>query len=122
MGPVGCSMDAEALPALSHYEWGTAMLNEFLRVLAQPMAMFGLVGQACFFSRFLVQWIVSEKKGRSVVPTVFWYLSLVGGLMVLVYAIWRRDPVFTLGQSVGIFVYSRNLVLIYKRRSADAPE
>lgn len=98
------------------------MMNEFLRVLAQPMALFGLAGQACFFSRFLVQWIVSEKNGRSVVPTVFWYLSLGGGLMVLVCAIWRRDPVFTLGQSVGIFVYSRNLMLIYKRRRSNAAE
>jgi lipid-A-disaccharide synthase-like uncharacterized protein len=96
------------------------MAKEFLEVLAQPMAFFGLAGQACFFSRFLVQWIVSEKNGRSVVPTVFWYLSLAGGLMVLVYAVWRRDPVFTLGQSVGIFVYSRNLMLIYRRRSFHA--
>ena len=98
------------------------MVKDFLEVLVQPMALVGLVGQACFFSRFLIQWIVSEKNGRSVVPTVFWYLSLGGGVMVLIYAIWRRDPVFTLGQSVGIFVYSRNLMLIYKRRRSHAAE
>ena len=98
------------------------MLNEFLKLLVQPMALFGLAGQACFFSRFLVQWIASEKKGISVVPNAFWYLSLLGGLMVLSYAIWRRDPVFTLGQSVGIFVYIRNIMLIHKRRDLHETE
>jgi len=97
-------------------------MNEFFKVLAQPTALLGLAGQACFFSRFVVQWVASEKNGRSVVPTVFWYLSLAGGIMVLAYAIWRRDPVFTLGQSVGVFVYSRNLMLIHRRRSAHATE
>jgi lipid-A-disaccharide synthase-like uncharacterized protein len=98
------------------------MMHEFLRVMAQPMAIFGLVGQACFFSRFLIQWLVSEKQGRSVMPTAFWYLSLIGGTMVLIYAIWRRDPVFTLGQSVGVFVYTRNLMLIHRRPRPDATE
>lgn len=92
------------------------MLKEFFEVMAQPMALFGFIGQICFFSRFLVQWIASEKSGRSVVPVAFWYLSLIGGFLVFVYAIWRRDPVFTVGQSVGLFVYTRNLMLIYKRR------
>ncbi len=97
------------------------MLKEFLEVLGQPMAILGLVGQCCFFSRFLVQWLTSERKGASVIPVAFWYLSLAGGGMVLVYAIWRRDPVFTLGQSVGVFVYTRNLMLIYgKRKRGDA--
>lgn len=98
------------------------MTTEFFKILIQPMALFGLAGQTCFFSRFLVQWIASEKKGVSVVPNAFWYLSLLGGLMVLSYAIWRRDPVFTLGQSVGIFVYIRNIMLIHKRRDAYATE
>lgn len=96
------------------------MIREFLNVLAQPMAVLGLAGQMCFFSRFLVQWIASEKKGCSVVPTVFWYLSLLGGMLVLIYAIWRRDPVFTLGQSVGVFVYTRNLMLIHGSRRNHA--
>lgn len=110
-------MDAEALPSLQRNEVGmNMMVKEFIDVLVHPMALVGLLGQACFFSRFLVQWIASEKNGRSVVPVAFWYLSLAGGLLVLVYAIWRRDPVFTLGQSVGAFVYIRNLMLIRRKR------
>lgn len=80
----------------------------------------GFVGQACFFGRFLVQWIASEREGRSVVPRAFWYLSISGGLIVLCYAVWRRDPVFIAGQSVGLFVYTRNLILLRRedRRGA----
>ena len=78
----------------------------------------GLAGQACFFSRFLVQWIASERQGRSVVPRVFWYLSISGGLILLSYSLWRRDPVFILGQSVGLFVYLRNLVLLRREDAA----
>ena len=78
----------------------------------------GLTGQACFFSRFLVQWIASERRGRSVVPRAFWYLSISGGLILLSYALWRRDPVFILGQSVGLFVYLRNLVLLRREDRA----
>lgn len=74
----------------------------------------GFAGQFFFFSRFLVQWIVSEKRGRSVVPNIFWYLSIVGGAILLGYAIHRRDPVFIVGQTVGLFVYFRNLWLIRK--------
>ena len=72
----------------------------------------GFLGQACFASRFLVQWLVSERAGRSVVPRAFWYLSIAGSVVILAYAIWRRDPVFIIGQSTGLFVYVRNLVLI----------
>lgn len=78
----------------------------------------GLAGQACFFSRFLVQWIASERRGRSVVPRAFWYLSISGGLILLSYALWRQDPVFILGQSVGLFVYLRNLVLLRREDAA----
>ena len=92
-------------------------LKHFLDVLAQPMGLLGLLGQALFFSRFLVQWIASEKKGRSVVPLSFWYLSIGGGGLLLVYALWRKDPVITLGQAVGLFVYVRNLMLIHRRRA-----
>ena len=93
-------------------------LKHFLDVLAQPMGMLGLLGQALFFSRFLVQWIASEKNGRSVVPLSFWYLSIGGGGLLLVYALWRKDPVIVLGQAVGLFVYVRNLMLIHRRRAA----
>jgi lipid-A-disaccharide synthase-like uncharacterized protein len=92
------------------------ILNEFFEVLSKPMALVGLVGQGIFFTRFLVQWIVSEKRGVSVVPTVFWYLSIAGAVLVLLYAIWRRDPVFTIAQIVGMFVYIRNLMLIKRKK------
>jgi lipid-A-disaccharide synthase-like uncharacterized protein len=74
----------------------------------------GFIGQTAFFMRFLVQWIISEKRGESVIPVYFWYLSLVGGAILLAYAIHISDPVFTLGQSCGLLVYIRNLMLIYK--------
>ena len=76
---------------------------------------FGLLGQLVFTARFLVQWIASERKGRSVVPIHFWFLSLAGSIILLTYAIHRRDPVFILGQSVGSIIYIRNLMLIHKR-------
>ena len=77
----------------------------------------GLGGQLLFTARFLVQWIASEKARKSVVPLAFWYLSLGGGLVLLAYAIYRRDPVFILGQSMGVFIYLRNLWLIRAERS-----
>jgi len=78
----------------------------------------GLAGQAAFFSRFLVQWLASEREGRSVVPPVFWVLSLAGSVILLVYAVHRADPVFVLGQSLGAFVYVRNLVLLRRAPAA----
>ena len=74
----------------------------------------GLLGQAFFSARFLVQWLASEKKKKSVVPTAFWYFSIGGGLTLLAYAIYRRDPVFILGQGAGLFVYARNLYFIHR--------
>ena len=87
---------------------------------AEAWLVIGFLGQACFFSRFLVQWMASERAGRSLVPRAFWYLSIAGGLIVLSYAIWRRDPVFILGQSVGLFVYLRNLVLLRREEAERA--
>lgn len=75
----------------------------------------GLAGQALFSARFLYQWIASEKRKESVIPLGFWYLSLGGSLVLLSYAIHRRDPVFILGQAFGSFVYIRNLVLIARK-------
>ena len=72
----------------------------------------GFGGQALFSMRFLIQWLTSERRGRSVIPVAFWHLSLWGGITLLVYAIHQHDPVFTLGQSIGVFIYLRNLWLI----------
>ena len=74
----------------------------------------GFLGQGVFASRFIVQWIYSEKKGESYIPIIFWYLSIIGGIGLLTYAIFRKDPVIILGQTFGIFIYLRNLILIYK--------
>lgn len=80
----------------------------------------GLIGQVFFSARFMVQWIASEIKKRSVVPVSFWFLSIGGSLILLVYAIHRKDPVFILGQSAGLLIYTRNLALIKKSRGSDA--
>jgi len=74
----------------------------------------GLVGQGLFSMRFIVQWIYSEKHKKSIIPHAFWYFSLAGGLTLLSYAILRQDPVFIIGQGMGLFVYVRNLMLIRK--------
>ena len=79
----------------------------------------GFCAQAIFAGRFLVQWIASERKGRSVVPIHFWTLSMVGGCMLLAYAIHRLDPVFIVGQASGLVVYTRNLVLIRRERRSS---
>ena len=81
----------------------------------------GFFGQALFFGRWLVQWIASEKKAQSEVPISFWYMSLIGGLITLAYAIYRRDPVFIAGQSVGSVVYVRNLMFIHRASRAKGP-
>jgi lipid-A-disaccharide synthase-like uncharacterized protein len=86
------------------------------------LLVFGLTAQAMFTARFLVQWLVSEKKRESVIPLAFWYLSLCGGVMLFCYAVMRKDAVIMLGQGTGIFIYSRNLFLIYRKRRADAAQ
>ena len=78
--------------------------------------LIGFAGQALFSARFLVQWLYSERMGRSVVPLAFWYLSLAGGSTLFVYALHIGDPVFILGQSVGSLIYSRNLYFIHRER------
>ena len=77
----------------------------------------GFTGQLLFASRFVVQWIYSEKIGESKIPLIFWYLSIFGGFGLLTYAIFRKDPVIILGQSFGIIIYIRNLVLIYRKKN-----
>ena len=80
----------------------------------------GFLGQALFSARFLIQWLASERLGRSVVPLAFWWFSLAGGATLLSYALWRGDPVFVLGQGLGLVVYLRNLMLIRQHRQTAA--
>jgi lipid-A-disaccharide synthase-like uncharacterized protein len=98
-------------------------MNQVLAFLREPWNILGIVAQAMFASRFIIQWVVSEMQRRSVVPLAFWYFSLAGGMLLLIYAIHREEPVFAAGQLPGLFIYSRNLRLIYleKRRAKSAP-
>jgi lipid-A-disaccharide synthase-like uncharacterized protein len=84
--------------------------------------LIGYVAQALFAMRFFVQWVASERAGRSVIPTSFWVFSIGGGFMLLGYAIYRKDPVFIVGQAFGVFVYLRNLYFVMRdRKSGAAP-
>ena len=87
-----------------------------LAEIRNPLVLFGFAGQFVFFLRFVVQWFASERRGRSHIPLAFWYLSLVGGGMTFVYAVLKPDLVFMIAQGLGLFIYSRNLMLIYGRR------
>jgi len=80
--------------------------------------LIGYAAQSLFAMRFVVQWIASERAGKSEVPTAFWLISIGGGLMLLGYALYRKDPVFILGQACGLFVYVRNLQFVIRSRSA----
>ncbi len=81
----------------------------------------GFVAQLMFTARFAVQWIASERENRMVIPLAFWFFSIGGGLLLLVYAIHRRDPVFIAGQAFGVFVYARNLYFELRDRDAVKP-
>lgn len=76
----------------------------------------GFLGQALFSARFLVQWIKSEKEKKSVFPIAFWYFSVAGGVTLLAYAVYRKDPVFILGQLSGLLIYFRNLYFVFYER------
>lgn len=82
----------------------------------------GFTGQAIFTARFLAQWVASERKRDSVVPVAFWWLSLMGGMTLLMYAVHKEDPVIIVGQSMGVFIYIRNLMLVQKRKKRIAKE
>jgi lipid-A-disaccharide synthase-like uncharacterized protein len=100
-------------------ELGTYFHDVFL-VKLDGWLLLGLVAQALFTGRFLVQWIASERAGRSVVPIAFWFFSIGGGLLLLVYALYRRDPVFIAGQLFGVIVYARNLYFELRDRGKQA--
>jgi len=107
-----CGAKLPVAGTISILGWRVSGMGELIWVII------GFAGQACFGGRFLVQWIVSEKRGESVVPPVFWYMSLVGGLMILSYAIYRMDPIFILAQALNPILYLRNIILMRRKRSA----
>ncbi|MEZ5817268.1 MAG: lipid-A-disaccharide synthase N-terminal domain-containing protein [Hyphomicrobiaceae bacterium] len=80
----------------------------------------GFIAQLMFSMRFLIQWIASERAKQSIVPETFWYFSVLGGAMLFAYATWRLDPVFMLGQGMGLFIYARNIQLIWRQKAASA--
>jgi lipid-A-disaccharide synthase-like uncharacterized protein len=90
--------------------------------LLNGWVLFGFLGQAAFSARFIVQWIVSEKNKESTIPIAFWYLSLIGGAILFVYAVYKKDPVFVIGQGSGLIVYVRNLMLIKRHGPQSAPD
>ncbi len=89
---------------------GAQTMTEFVWILV------GLGGQVLFMMRFILQWLASEKERKSVIPISFWWFSIGGAAVLLAYAIYRADPVFILGQSLGFFIYGRNLWFIYAQR------
>ena len=82
--------------------------------------LIGYAGQSLFAMRFIVQWLASERVGRSVMPVAFWFFSMGGGVLLLVYALYIRDPVFIIGQGLGLFVYLRNLFFVFRERRTTA--
>jgi lipid-A-disaccharide synthase-like uncharacterized protein len=98
-------------------QFGTEIGNFFRETFVDKFdfwLVFGLVAQLLFAGRFLVQWISSERAGRSVIPFAFWIFSMGGGIMTLVYGIVKREPVIIFGQGVATLIYIRNIVLIYR--------
>jgi lipid-A-disaccharide synthase-like uncharacterized protein len=94
------------------------MLEQWMRLSLVDRVWMGagFLGQVVFFMRFVVQWVASERRGESVIPVAFWFLSLGGSGILLTYAIHIKDPVFILGQSCGFLIYTRNLMLIRRKR------
>jgi len=105
-------MQADLLTAIGAY------LHEVFLTKLDWWVALGFLAQALFSMRFLVQWIASERAGRSVIPVAFWTFSVAGGTLLLIYALSRKDPVFIAGQALGLFIYLRNLYFIRRERSA----
>ena len=97
-----------------------SLLNQLLGWLQSQMTVWvaiGLLGQSLFMMRFIFQWFHSERAKQSVVPEIFWYFSLGGGLIVLIYALHQKDLVFILSQGLGTVIYVRNIQLIWQHRA-----
>jgi len=108
-------MIADLAQKLSHYFYDVFIVN------FDGWVVLGFVAQGLFTARFLVQWIASERARASVIPVSFWFLSVIGGFLLLIYALSRRDPVFIAGQALGFFVYARNLyfIMVHGRQTAS---
>lgn len=90
------------------------MAQFVLDSLRNPWVIFGLFAQCIFFLRFVFQWIASERAGRVMIPVIFWYLSIVGAVMILIYSLYRQDVVFILASFLSLFIYTRNIFLHIK--------
>lgn len=105
-------------------EQARSFINRLFNItspLGIAWVVIGLLGQALFTGRMLIQWLASERKGRSTVPVAFWWMSLIGASMLLAYFIWRKDIVGVLGQGLGWMIYLRNLWMIHRGSARDAP-
>ena len=98
----------------------TNYLHEVFVAKFQWWVLLGYVAQILFTMRFLVQWIASERAGRSVIPTAFWIFSIGGGVLLFAYSLYRKDPVFIAGQGLGVFIYLRNLYFVLRERGQAA--
>jgi lipid-A-disaccharide synthase-like uncharacterized protein len=104
-------------------QYGQALNNYFYDIFVAKFDFwlaFGLIAQLAFAARFLVQWIASERAGKSVVPLAFWFFSICGGLLTLIYGLVKREPVIIIGQLVSNIIYVRNLMLIFKNRAKES--
>lgn len=112
------TIDAEARRWAARPRWELAILGFFNISSWNNLVwiLLGLAGQGCFFGRMFIQWIVSEKERKSVVPELFWWFSFFGGAILFTYFVWRVDIVGVLGQSTGVVIYARNLRLIHKQK------
>lgn len=101
-----------------------AVIDLVRHIFSNPWYLVGFAGQFFFMMRFVVQWISSERQRRSIIPVAFWFFSIGGGSILLIYAISQADPVFIAGQSLGLLIYARNLWFIFGRRrqELDAPD
>ncbi len=116
---VGLAAGLALLPLISHVTNDPKAATDARKAgLPTAWIAFGFLGQALFTARMLAQWVATERKRQSVVPVVFWWLSLFGGLILSVYFLRRGDPVGSVGQIAGLAVYARNLALILRPRTA----
>jgi len=100
----------------------SAYLQDVLMKVKDPMVVVGFVGQGFFFSRFFVQWIASERAVKSVMPTAFWILSIIGSVLLATYALYEKSPVFILAYAPNVFIYTRNLMLLKRERRTLADQ